>query len=88
MNIFISNLPLSVTQDSIRELFVPYGNVKSIRILEDKHTGLPNGTAYVQMLSQEEADQAIAKLEGTEYKGERLHVTQADAADFPTSDFW
>lgn len=37
---------------------------------------------------QEEADQAISGLDGKEYKGHTLIVVAADAADFPTSDFW
>lgn len=47
MNIHVSNLPTSITQHQIEDLFAAYGRVKNIRLLEDKHTGLPIGSAYV-----------------------------------------
>lgn len=88
MNIYISDLPTSVTEHEIKELFATYGLVRSVRLLQDKHTGLSNGKAYLAMDSQDEAERAIAALDESEYRGHTLRVQQADAANFPTSDFW
>lgn len=88
MNIYISNLPTTVTTQEVRELFRPYGKVKTVRLLEDKKTGILNGTAYVFMSSKAESEKAIRDLHGQDYKGHTLHVSEADAAEFPTSDFW
>jgi RNA recognition motif-containing protein len=88
MNIYIFDLPTTITEHEIQELVAPYGEVTQIYLLQDKLTGMPEGTAHVMMASQEDAEQAIAGLDGTEYRGHKLQVKQADGADFPTSDFW
>ncbi len=88
MNIYVTNLPASITEDELRDLFSPYGQVKSIHIVHDKQTRIADGTAYVFMDSQVEGEQAIAGLEGSDYKGQSLEVREAPNGDFPTGDFW
>lgn len=88
MNIYVSNLPLSVTEDELKQLFVPYGTVESLFLEKDKHSGIVKGTAYVIMPSEVEAEQAIAGLDGTEYNGQELLVVQAEDSDFPAGRFW
>ena len=88
MNIYISNLPTTITVPEVKELFSSYGTVRDVQLLQDKHTGMFNGSAYLVMDLQDEAERAIAALDGSDYKGDRLHVQQADAADFPTNEFW
>ena len=88
MNIYVSNLSSSATEQEIKELFTPYGNVESVYVVKDVLTGMPKGDAYLMMPSDVEAEQAIAGLDGTEYEGQILHVSRADSADFPTGDYW
>ncbi len=88
MNIYIANLPSSITQDELQQLFAPYGMVESIYLEKDKHTGMSKGSAYVIMPSDVEGEQAIAGLDGTEYQGQNLRVTQAETSDFPSGDYW
>ncbi len=88
MNIYIENIPLSTTEEELRQLFIPYGKVESVVLVKDKKSGMPKGTAYVVMPSDIEAEQAITGLEGIEYCGQHLHVTEAEAADFPSDDYW
>lgn len=88
MNIYIFNLPTTVTEHEVQELVAPYGEVTHVYLLQDKHTGMNDGTAYVMMTSQEDTEQAIIGLDTTDYRGYKLHVKQADGDDFPTSDFW
>ncbi len=88
MNIYVSNLSDSVTQEELKNLFAPYGNVESVYLVKDKHTGMPSGSGYVMMPSDEEAEQAIAGLEGTEHEGQTLRVVRADSSDFPSGDYW
>ena len=57
-------------------------------LVQEKHTGILNGEAYLVMPVDDEAEQAIAQLNGTDYKGQSLRVSQAEAADFPTGEFW
>ncbi len=88
MNIYLSNLSDSVSEEEVKNLFTPYGIVESVYVVKDKHTGMSKGTAYVIMPSDIEAEQAISGLEGTEHDGNVLHVVRADAADFPSGDYW
>jgi len=88
MNLYVSNLPDSVTEDELKTLFSSYGSVESVYVVKDKQTGMSKGSAYVIMPSDTEAESAIAGLEGTEYQGQMLKVSQADSADFPTGDYW
>lgn len=88
MNIYVENLPLSITEEELKQLFMPYGSVESVFLVKDKKSGLPKGTAYVVMPSDIEAEQAIAGLEGADYYGQNLRVTQAESGDFPSGDFW
>lgn len=88
MNMYVTNLPESVTEQEVRSLFIPYGIVESVYLVKDAQSGIPKGVAYVMMPSDTEAEQAIANLDGTEHFGKTLHVTQADSADFPTGDYW
>lgn len=88
MNIYVANLPLSANEDEVKQIFTPYGVVESVFLVKDKHSGMTTGTAYVVMPSDVEGEQAIAGLEGTDYQGQNLHVSQAEDADFPSGDYW
>lgn len=88
MNMYVTNLPDFATEQEIRALFALYGIVESVYLVKDAHSGMTKGAAYVMMPSDTEAEQAIAHLDGTEYLGKIVHVTQADSADFPTGDYW
>lgn len=88
MNIYIFNLPTTVTEHEVHELVSPHGEVAQVHLLQDKQTGINDGTAYVMMASPEDSEQAIIALDGSDYRGYKLQVKQADGDDFPTSDFW
>lgn len=88
MKIYIENLPVGFTEQDVKKLFSRYGNVESVHLEKDQKTGKPTNAAYVSMDSEVEADQAIAGLDGTTVKGARVHVTQADEAEFPTEEYW
>ena len=88
MNIYIENLPPFVNEEQIRELFSSYGQVESVVLIQDKHTGISHGKAHVVMPSEIDAEQAIAGLDGTEYKGQTLKVKVSFDGDFPTGNFW
>ncbi len=81
MNIYVGNLPFDATQDQIEELFTPFGQVDSVRIITDRMTGSPRGFAFVQMASKDEGQQAIDKLNGHELLGKQLRVNEARPRD-------
>jgi RNA recognition motif-containing protein len=77
MNIYVGNVSYSATEEQLRELFSQYGTVKSVKIILDKFTGQPRGFAFVVMGSEEEADAAIAGLDGKEVAGRNLRINKA-----------
>lgn len=76
-NIFVGNLSFRATEESVRELFERYGTVTSARIMTDRETGRSRGFAFVEMANSEEADKAIAALNGYTMEGRPLNVNEA-----------
>ena len=76
-NIFVGNLDFSATESSIRSLFEPYGNVDRVNLVTDRDTGRSRGFAFVEMRDAEQADQAIAALNGVNVDGRNLNVNEA-----------
>lgn len=79
MNIYVGNLPYSMTEDELRELFSPYGTVTGANIIKDKFSGQSKGFGFVEMSSQAEGEEAVKQLDGSSIKGRALKVNQARA---------
>ena len=77
MNIYVGNVPHAASEEELREFFQAYGQVASVAIIKDKFTGESRGFGFVEMPSQEEAQAAIAGLNGKEFKGRALTVNEA-----------
>ena len=76
-NIFVGNLDFGATEASLRALFEPFGNVERVSVVTDRETGRSRGFAFVEMTDGEEADRAIAALNGTALEGRPLNVNEA-----------
>lgn len=77
MNIFVGNMPYSITEEELRETFLPFGNVSRATVIKDRETGQSRGFGFVEMPNDEEADAAIRSLNDTDFNGRRLKVNQA-----------
>jgi RNA recognition motif-containing protein len=77
MNIYVGNLPYSVTDSDLRETFAQFGNVDQVNLITDKFTGESKGFGFVEMNSNSEADAAIKALNGSDLKGRNITVNQA-----------
>lgn len=77
MKIFIKGLPLQVGEAELKEVFGDFGQVKSLRIIVDRETGKSKGFGFVEMPSDEEAREAIRNMNGGDYYGNRILVTEA-----------
>jgi len=77
MNIYVGNLSYSVTEDDLREAFEAFGEVTSANIIKDKFTGQSKGFGFVEMPAKEQAQAAIAGMNGKELKGRDLNVNEA-----------
>ncbi len=76
-NLFVGNLAFSTTEDALRELFSPFGEVQQIRIMTDRDTGKSRGFAFVEMVEDDAAAKAIASLNGKEFGGRALTINEA-----------
>ena len=77
MNIYVGNLPYSVTEDEIRALFAEHGEVDRVTLITDKFSGQPKGFGFVEMPTQGAAENAISALDGKDVKGRNIKVNQA-----------
>jgi RNA recognition motif-containing protein len=77
MNIYLGNLPYSATEASIRDLFEGFGAVTTTKIVTDKFTGASRGFGFVEMPNDDEAQKAIAELNGKEFQGRKLVVNES-----------
>ncbi|MBI3987038.1 MAG: RNA-binding protein [Lentisphaerae bacterium] len=76
-NLYVGNLSFDATEGDLLEEFKKIGNVKSCNLIMDKFTNKPRGFAFVDMGSQDEANKAIAELNGKEFMGRALTVNEA-----------
>jgi RNA recognition motif-containing protein len=76
-NIFVGNLDFSTTEDELRQLFAAYGQIDRVSIMTDRDTGRSRGFGFVEMSSSEDAEKAIAALNGTQVGGRKLNVNEA-----------
>jgi RNA recognition motif-containing protein len=77
MNIYVTNLTYTTTEDELSHLFEPYGLVESARIITERDTGRSRGFGFVEMPDATEAQAAIDGLNGTALGGRTLTVTEA-----------
>ena len=77
MNIYVGNLSRDVTDDDLKKAFEAFGEITSVNIIKDKHSGEPRGFGFVEMSSKDEAQSAIDGLNGTDLKGQSLNVNEA-----------
>ena len=75
--LYVGNLPFSATELDIRELFEQYGTVAESKLVMDRDTGRPRGFGFVEMSTDQEAQNAISNLNGREFQGRPLTVNEA-----------
>ncbi len=74
--IYVGNLPYSSSEEEVEQLFGQYGEVISCALPTDRETGRPRGFGFVEM-SNEDATKAIEALDGTDFGGRSLAVSEA-----------
>ncbi|MEJ2078031.1 MAG: RNA-binding protein [Acidobacteriota bacterium] len=75
--LYVGGLPYSISDKQLEEMFTPHGTVESARVITDRMTGRSKGFGFVEMSSQEEAQTAIDKVNGTSVEGRSLTVNEA-----------
>lgn len=77
MNIFIGNLSFSTTEEELHAEVAAFGEVTSVNIIMDRDTGRSRGFGFVEMANSDEAQAAIASLNGKQVGGRALTVNEA-----------
>ncbi|GHT05557.1 hypothetical protein AGMMS49525_12990 [Bacteroidia bacterium] len=77
MNIFIAGLSFKVNDADLETLFEEYGPITSAKVITDRQTGKSKGYGFVEIDNQETAEKAIAELNGAEYDGRTISVSEA-----------
>ena len=75
--LYVGNLSYEVTDSDLTKLFEPHGTVESAQVIMDRDTGRSKGFGFVEMKSDQEAQAAIAALNGQEVGGRSLTVNEA-----------
>lgn len=77
MNIYVGNLSWGLKDQDLANLFTPFGEVASAKIVMDKFTQRSKGFGFVEMPNDEQAQAAISQLNGSEVEGRNLVVNES-----------
>jgi len=81
MNIYIGNLPYTITESELEKLFHEYGEVSKVVVIMDRETRKSKGFGFVEMPDQVEAETAINTLNNSSLQGRNIKVSQAKPRD-------
>lgn len=86
---YVSNLGFHVTEHDLRKLFEAFGEVTSAKLVTDRETGRSRGFGFVEMASDNDANQAMSRLNGKEIEGRSVSVAIAkEREDRPAKRKW
>ncbi len=74
VKLFVGGLSFSTSTDRLRQAFAGFGTVESVTVATDRDTGRSRGFGFVEMATAEEANAAIARLNGTDLDGRQIRV--------------
>ena len=77
MNLYVSNLPYSISEEELEALFSELGVVTSTKIITDRETRRSRGFGFVEMESDEDGEAAIEELNGAELHDREIQVKKA-----------
>ena len=76
-NLYVGNLSYDTTEDTLRTLFAEYGEIESVNLISDRNTGRSRGSAFVEMSTEEAAQQAMSGMNGKQVDGREIKVDKA-----------
>ncbi|MCK9420069.1 MAG: RNA-binding protein [Nitrospirae bacterium] len=75
--LYVGNLSYTITEEELKNVFTPIGEVQSCKIITDAGTGRSKGFGFVEMTNDDDADKAISTLNGTTVMDRALNVSEA-----------
>ena len=76
-NLYVGNLSYDTTEDTLRTLFAEYGQIESVRLITDRYTGRSKGFAFVEMATEQSAQEAISGLSGKQVDDREIKADKA-----------
>ena len=77
MKLYVGNISFTITEADLQHIFEQFGSVTEIKVVTDRETGQPRGFAFVTMSNDQEGRAAIKSLDGKEFGGRPLKVSEA-----------
>ena len=77
MDIYVGNIPYTLSEDELKELFDAHGEVTSARIIKDRETGRSKGFGFVDMALDPDGETAIKELHGTKIGKNKIRIKQS-----------
>lgn len=79
VTLYVGNISYSMKEEDLKKAFGQFGNVMSVKIIADKRTGKSKGYGFVEMDSDESADEALKNINGKELAGRNVKVNKANS---------
>ncbi len=76
-NLYIGNLSMKVTEEDLKANFSEVGTIVSVNIIKDRYTGISRGFGFVEMETEETAQEAIRRFNGGQLLGNTITVSEA-----------
>ena len=76
-NLYVGNLSYDTTEDTLRTLFAEYGEIESVNLISDRYTGRSRGFAFVEMSTEQAAQEAMSGLNGKQVDDREIKVDKA-----------
>ena len=77
MNIYVGNIPYSLSEEELKDAFTDFGEVVNVNIVKDKFSGKSKGFGFVEMSDKMDAEEAIKMLDGSPLSGRNIKVNHA-----------
>tara|TARA_Y100000034_G_scaffold81182_1_gene97327 strand:+ start:268 stop:552 length:285 start_codon:yes stop_codon:yes gene_type:complete len=89
MKVYVGNLPFTVDDDKLKELFSEFGEAEEVIVIKDKFSGRSKGFGFITFKEDESAKKAISEMNDKEVEGRKLKVNEARPLDpdRPKRDF-
>jgi cold-inducible RNA-binding protein len=75
--LYVGNLAFNTRQIQLKDLFSQVGEIAEINLITDRYTGTPKGFAYIEMVTEEAAQEAVKRFDGYLLDGRKLNVSEA-----------
>ncbi len=81
MKVYVGNLPFSVDDGKLKEIFSEFGDITEATVIKDKYSGRSKGFGFVTFAEKADAERAVSEMDGKEVEGRALKVNEAKPMD-------